>query len=135
MSSRDPRHWLDYAARDAAAARRLLMSPPSLAMAAYAVQQAAEKAIKARLVDLEIAYPRYGGRGHDLAALARLIPDSDTTKAIFSDISDITPWATVFRYPSEDPATEIQLVAREIDDRLRQVEAAIDILDKALSQG
>lgn len=135
MSSRDPRHWLDYAARDAAAAHRLLISPPSLAMAAYAVQQSAEKAIKARLVDLDIAYPRYGGRGHDLAALARLIPDSDATKVIFTNISDITPWATVFRYPSEDPATEIQLVAREVEDRLRQVEAAIHLLDKTLPRG
>lgn len=134
MSTRDPRHWLDYAARDAAAARRLLMSPPSLAMAAYAVQQAAEKAIKALLVNLNIAYPRHGGRGHDLAALARSIPESDSMKNIFTDISDITPWATVFRYPSDDPATEIELVAREIEDRLRQVETAIATLDKTLPQ-
>jgi HEPN domain-containing protein len=77
MSSSDPRNWFDLARSDAAAARRLLPPPAALQQAAYLVQQSAEKLIKARLVDLQIAYPRHGGRGHDLVALARYRSNED----------------------------------------------------------
>ncbi|ABD90424.1 HEPN domain-containing protein [Rhodopseudomonas palustris] len=128
MSSNDPISWLELAKCDATAARRLLLPPASVQQAAYFVQQAAEKAAKARLIDRGIAFPRHGGRGHDLVALAELLPGDDALKAAFAEISVITPWATAFRYPSDDPATEPQLTVQEITQRLQQVEDTIDAL-------
>ncbi|MDF3812043.1 MULTISPECIES: HEPN domain-containing protein [Rhodopseudomonas] len=132
MSSSDPTTWLDLATSDAVAARRLLLPPASLPQAAYLAQQAAEKAIKARLVDLRISHPRQGGRGHDLVALADLVPNADPLKARYAAISAITPWATAFRYPSDDPATQARVTVQEIEERLTQIEETIRYLQTAL---
>ncbi|QLH73698.1 HEPN domain-containing protein [Rhodopseudomonas palustris] len=134
MSSSDPRTWLDLAASDVTAARRLLTPPASLPQAAYLAQQAAEKAIKARLIALHIAFPRHGGRGHDLVALTNLMPEDDLARSLFEQLSSITPWATAFRYPSDDPATEARLTAQEIETKLQQAEAAITLLRGALDR-
>lgn len=133
MSSSDPLAWLDLAESDAVAARRLLLPPEPIRQAAYLTQQAAEKAIKARLVDCGIPYPRHGGKGHDLFVLMELVPHSDPMKSIFSDLAAITPWATTFRYPSDDPATEARITAAEIAHRLTQIEHAIGAV-RRLSQ-
>jgi HEPN domain-containing protein len=113
VSSSDPRSWLDLAESDAAAARRLLLPPESVRQAAYLCQQAAEKATKALLVDCGIPYPRQGGKGHDLRVLTDLLPHSDPMRNTFSDLAAITPWATAFRYPSDDPATEARISSAE----------------------
>jgi len=110
---------------DAVAARRLLLPPESVRQAAYLTQQAAEKAIKARLIDSGISFPRHGGKGHDLLVLTDLLPKSDAMKNVFSDIAAITPWATAFRYPSDDPATEARVTSAEIAQKLKQIEDAI----------
>jgi HEPN domain-containing protein len=73
----DPVDWLNKARQDARSARRLLADPPEIEVAAYHVQQAVEKAIKSYLAAEAIRYPRDGGAGHDLAALASLIPKAD----------------------------------------------------------
>jgi HEPN domain-containing protein len=121
VSSSDPKIWLEYARGDAAAARRVL----PLLQSAYFIQQAAEKTIKSRLVSLRLSYPRRGGAGHDLVALTALLSDDDPMKQAFVEISTITPWATAFRYPSDDPAMHANLTVEEMEFRLGQVEAAI----------
>jgi HEPN domain-containing protein len=128
MSSSDPRSWLEHARSDVVAARRLL----PLLQGAYFIQQAAEKAIKSRLVRLGLSYPRRGGSGHDLLALTALLPDRDPMKSAFAEISTITPWATAFRYPSDDPATQASLTVQEMEFRLQQVETAIQRLSNLL---
>ncbi|NEW89870.1 HEPN domain-containing protein [Rhodopseudomonas sp. WA056] len=128
MSSSDPGLWLDLATSDVIAARRLLTPPASLPQAAYLAQQAAEKAIKARLIAVRIAFPRHGGRGHDLVALTNLVPAGDRARPLFEELSSITPWATAFRYPSDDPATEAHLTAEEIAAKLEQTETAIALV-------
>jgi HEPN domain-containing protein len=132
VSSSDPISWLSLAKSDAEAARRLLAPPAALPQAAYFAQQSVEKAIKARLVDLRIDYPRHGGRGHDLKVLANVLPDSDPTKAAFSELSALTPWATAFRYPSDDPSTEAVLSVEELENRLDQIDNVIQALDDLL---
>ena len=127
--------WLGLAQQDVVAARRLLQPPASLTHAAYFVQQAAEKAIKARLIDLDIAFPRHGGRGHDIVALSGLLPPGDPMKMMFEAIAAVTPWATAFRYPSDDPATELRLTAQEVEGRLGQVETIIRIMEAMPAQG
>ncbi|MBI5131474.1 MAG: HEPN domain-containing protein [Rhodopseudomonas palustris] len=120
--------WLNLAKQDALAARKLLQPPPSLPHAAYFVQQAAEKAIKAQLIHLGIDFPRHGGRGHDLVALAGLVPPADPMKMMCEALAAVTPWATAFRYPSDDPATELRLTVQDVEGRLDQVDVLIRIL-------
>lgn len=70
----DPSGWIEKARQDARSAKRLLADPAELEPAAYHVQQAVEKALKAALVAEGIKFPRGKGAGHNLAALAGLIP-------------------------------------------------------------
>ena len=84
-------------------ARRALDSNPDVNLegAAYHVQQAAEKLIKGYLTDLGVAYPFT----HDVGALAGRIPDSDPLKADAVALDATSSWATQWRYPVDDPAT------------------------------
>lgn len=100
-----PSDWIEKARQDARSARRLLVDPPELEVAAYHVQQAVEKAIKAVLAAEGIKYPRGKGAGHDLALLAQLIPLVDPLHDEALSLSYLTPWATAYRYPADDPMT------------------------------
>ena len=123
----DPREWIEKARHDARAARRLLLDPPQLEGAAYHVHQAVEKVAKAILVAEGIRYPRGGGAGHDLDALAQLVPALHPLRARAQHLSDLTPWATSFRYPADDPFTVQPLPSKgEIECRLDEAEAFLE---------
>lgn len=99
--------WLDKAELDVAASRRLLQAPPMVAVAAYHLQQAAEKAIKAGLA-------KHGQQilwVHNLAQLANTYPQTAPEWPLVQKLVPLTPWATVFRYPADDPATAAPLPA------------------------
>ena len=102
--------WLEKAAKDLDAVRRSLMPLPdqNLETAAYHTQQAAEKGVKALLTHLGIAYPR-GRQGHDLALAAAGIPASHRLAADAQALAALSPWATAWRYPADDPATAAPL--------------------------
>lgn len=125
----DPHGWIEKARQDSRSARRLLADPPETEVAAYHVQQAVEKAIKAVLVAHGIPYPRGRGAGHDLNALAGLIPAASALSARARALTDLTVWATAFRYPSDDPFTAQPSpmkgdVEHRLDDAAAFVEAA-----------
>ena len=68
----ETRRWLRYAREDLEAAEGMLESASILPRhVCWLAQQAAEKAIKAVLVFLQIDFPR----SHDLDALRNLAPD------------------------------------------------------------
>ncbi|MCJ2142270.1 HEPN domain-containing protein [Methylobacterium sp. E-066] len=127
MSASDPREWVRKAQQDTRSARRLLLDPPELEDAAFHVHQAVEKAAKAILVSEGIRYPRGRGAGHDLDALARLIPSSSPFHAQAQQLAGLTPWATAFRYPADDPLTAEPLPAKsELERHLDAAEAFVD---------
>ena len=95
--------WLERARSDLEMVRRAMLEPPDPAQAAYHLQQSAEKAVKALLAHLGIRYPRTGGKGHDIRLAAALVPDDHRFRAEAAALADLTPWATVFRYPTDDP--------------------------------
>ena len=96
----DAQRWLRFAQADlelAEALARSVSHPPHLSC--YHAQQAAEKALKAVLILLQIAFPFT----HDLNALRDLIPTSwDVTQA-HPRLGRLSQWATVGRYPGNWP--------------------------------
>jgi HEPN domain-containing protein len=67
--------------------------------ACWLAQQAAEKALKAVLVFLQIDFPWR----HDLDALRQLIPDGWHLKDELPDLASLTEWAVEARYPGDWP--------------------------------
>lgn len=100
----ETQRWLRYAREDPEAAETLLAQQQAVPRhICWLAQQAAEKAIKAVLVFLEIDFPRR----HDLDALRNLIPGDWQLKEEHPDLAELTEWAVEARYPGDWPdATE-----------------------------
>ncbi|MCE7026491.1 HEPN domain-containing protein [Jiella avicenniae] len=98
--------WIEKADADLDGVRRSLLPDPDVneEVAAYHIQQAAEKLLKAALVHVGVAYPR-GSGGHDLQACANRLPASFPLLSFARDLVPFSPWGTAFRYPDDDPAT------------------------------
>ncbi|MEZ5231387.1 MAG: HEPN domain-containing protein [Acidimicrobiales bacterium] len=92
--------WLRFAQQDLAAARVLLTEAELPArLSCFHAQQAAEKAMKAHLVRLGIAFRRT----HDLVVLAALLPDDVQRQLERVDLQVLQQWAVEARYPAELP--------------------------------
>ena len=104
----DPREWLNRARSNLALAEHRI-SGAYLEDLCFEAQQAAEKAIKAVLISIEVQYPYV----HDLARLLSLldvagvsIPDTVRNAA------ELTPFALITRYPGVTrPVTEPDYLA------------------------
>jgi HEPN domain-containing protein len=90
--------WLTKARRDLDSAYRLVADfPPYRDTATYHCQQAAEKALKALLTADETNFPKT----HDLTVLLALAATKHADLAALADAAIVlTPYATLFRYPS-----------------------------------
>ena len=92
--------WLRYAEEDLITAETLLAQahiPPR--QACWHAQQAAEKALKAVLIFLQIDFPRT----HDLNVLRSLVPNSWHFKTTHPNLARLTDWVADARYPGEVP--------------------------------
>jgi HEPN domain-containing protein len=90
--------WLEYARQDIATVERMLQEEEFVFRhACFWSQQAAEKALKAIFIYLQIDYPWR----HDLDALRSLLPDDWSVKHQKADLSRLTEWAVEARYPGE----------------------------------
>ena len=69
-----------------------------------------------------IQYPRGRGAGPDPDALTRLIPIANPFHEQARPLAGLTPWATAFRYPTDDPLTAEPLPTKA--DLERHVEGA-----------
>jgi HEPN domain-containing protein len=97
---RETRRWLRYACQDLVAAEAMLgRSDMWPRHACWLAQQAAEKAIKAILVFLQIDFPR----SHDLDALRNLVPDGWQLKLEHPDLAGLSEWSVEARYPGDWP--------------------------------
>lgn len=135
MSASDPCAWIGKAQQETRSARRLLLDPPESEDAAFHVPQAVEKAIKAILVAEGVRYPRGRGVGHDLDALTRLIPSASGLREQAEQLAGLTPWATAFRYPADDPLTAEPLPAKaELERTLDAAEAFVEAVARRVAQ-
>lgn len=87
--------YLAAVADDLDAARRLA-APPANRLAAYHLQQAAEKLVKAILVHRKI----HPGLEHRIDVLVGMLDASDPWRSILDSLDRFTPYATTYRYPS-----------------------------------
>jgi len=97
----DTREWIAKSRKDLQRAKRLLSeSDYDLEDGLFHCQQAAEKALKAFLT----WHDRPFAKTHDLRHLSRECAAIDRAFERFIDrLEDVTPYAWVFRYPSDEP--------------------------------
>ncbi len=90
--------WFKYAREDLTAAETMLKETGFVPrQACWLAQQAAEKALKAVLVYLQIDFPRR----HDLDMLRNLIPTDWRVRNRYPDLAALTEWAVEALYPGD----------------------------------
>ncbi len=129
MNAPEAERWLAYARSDLDAGYALLRNPDHYPrQVCFLAQQAAEKALKAALVLLEIEFPFT----HDLDRLRDLLPEGWRVKSEHPDLADLTIWAIQARYPGDMPevveadaraalqtaAAIYQTISEELQERL-----------------
>lgn len=107
MNIPEARRWLAYAQSDLDAGQLLLKAPePYIRQVCFLAQQAAEKALKAILVLLEIKFPYT----HD--HLREIVPPGWHVKDAFPKLYGLSIWAVEARYPDDMPDV-VEADARE----------------------
>lgn len=103
--------WLRFADEDLAAAKSLASDASVPArQACYFAQQAAEKAIKAALVLMDIDPPRT----HSLDALRDTLPGGWGIQTAFTDLAWLSEWNASGRYPGDWPEARNEDAERAI---------------------
>jgi HEPN domain-containing protein len=98
-------HWLEYAKQDLEAAEKMFNEGGFVYRhICFLAQQAAEKALKAIFVYLQVDYPWK----HDLDALRNLLPDDWPVKRQYPDLARLTEWAVEARYPGDWQEASVQ---------------------------
>ncbi len=118
----EARRWLRFAREDLAAAEATIeQSDVAPRHVCWLAQQAAEKAIKAVLVLLQIDFPKT----HDLDALRNLVPEDWQVKRDHPDLAGLTEWAVEARYPGDWPEA-LEKDARSAVERARGVWTSVE---------
>ena len=129
----ETRRWLRYAREDLEGAERLLAQATSVPRhICLLAQQAAEKALKAVLIFLQIEYPYT----HNLNVLRNLVPEGWTLKENNQDLAALTAWAIEARYPGTWPeATEADARTAVTQARAVWTSVARDLADRGFVIG
>jgi HEPN domain-containing protein len=122
-----PSEWLDYAKSDLAMARVPLAPPMRLESLCFHAQQAAEKAVKAVLIEFGIQPPRV----HDIRRLLDLLPSDQPSPELVAASAKLTDYAVLTRYPGlEEPVSE-----EEYREALRLAKAVVAWAEGIISAG
>lgn len=118
MSTGWSSEWLDFAYMDLSAAEHLLtMRPLPVEIICYHCEQAAEKFLKATLVQFDRELPKT----HDLIQLCKLCCEVDTRFEQLADSCiELTPYGVQVRYPSNLELDESDAVCALKECRLVQ---------------
>jgi len=119
LSTSDPdqlaiesRRWLRLAKDDLAGARALLeRDDVAPRLACYLAQQAAEKALKARLTRRGVEFPRT----HDLVTLRALLPPGLQGRVDLDAAKELSAWAIQGRYPGDAPEAMREQATHAVD--------------------
>jgi HEPN domain-containing protein len=123
----EAKRWLRFAQDDLAAAEQAATTRELAPhIGCFHAQQAAEKALKSILVFLQIRIPFR----HDLDEVRDLIPAGWDVVTAHPDLSALTQWATIGRYPGNWP----EATDHDAGDAARQAravwETVLDDLDR-----
>ena len=117
--------WLRFAGEDLSTAELIAEQNRPARQACFYAQQAAEKAIKATLIFLQVDFPYR----HDLDYLRALLPDGWLLKENPPDLAELTAWAVRGRYPGdlreakrEDARTAIEQARQVLATTLEDLE-------------
>ena len=116
FSPNDPREWLNRARSNLALAKNHIPEA-YLEDLCFEAQQAAEKAIKSRLIGLEVEFPYV----HDLARLLTLLEEAgQTVPDTVRKAAELTRYAILTRYPGPARAVSMEeyLTAVQIADEV-----------------
>ena len=121
MNVPESKRWLAYARSDLEAAHALLRDPDHYPrQVCFLAQQAAEKALKAVLVLLEIEFPFT----HDLDHLREIVPSGWQVKMAFPNLYALSAWAVEARYPGDLP----EVVEADAREAVQTAEAVYQIV-------
>ena len=127
MNNHEAARWLKYARVDLDAGYALLRDPDHYPrQICFLAQQAAEKAIKAIFVWLDIKHPY----SHDLDRLRNLLPDGWRVKTQYPDLATLTIWAIVTRYPTEMP----DIVEADARQALEMAERIYQLIETEMAE-
>ncbi len=108
--------YLDDVDGELDAATRLAEDPPSR-FAAFHVQQAGEKLIKA----VRLHRGRYPTADHNLAALLEDLPADDPWRVKLTPLGPLSAYATAYRYPSPAGRLKAGPVAGELKKWIERI--------------
>ncbi len=89
-------------------------------VAGFHAHLAAEKALKAELIRLDVEVPRI----HDLIGLHRLLPESEQARFDGSDLAALNPWTIEGRYPADLPDSDRSMIEESLAAARRVLDAA-----------
>jgi HEPN domain-containing protein len=115
--------YVELAREDLDAAKTLVRNATHAGRAAFYVEQAAEKLIKAVLSVEEI---NFTASHHQLGVLARLLPEGHEWRSEFLNFDEFTTYATKFRYPTASGKPPVKPNPKKIVADISQVAAIID---------
>lgn len=115
--------FLELARKDLDAARKLVKDADHSGRAAFFVEQAAEKMIKAVL---SVENIRYAATHHQLGALAALLPTDHEWRSDFASFDTFTSFATQFRYPTPSGRLPVNPSPSDIGEYIDEVSAILD---------
>ena len=114
--------WLSKADDDLGVARHLVGQGEYLTAAAFHAQQAAEKYLKAFLVEHQVEFPKT----HDLDELLDLVATADEgLSGSLRDAASLTPYGVEVRYPGDAPELG--------EDETRQAVGLAECVGKAIA--
>ena len=120
------RQWLDKAASDVGLAAYLLSADaPYLEAVAFHAQQAAEKYLKAFLVQHQIEFPKT----HDLGELLDLAAQQDASLGeSLNEITVLTAYGVDARYPADLPAVSAEEAKHSVELATKVRDAIVSLV-------
>lgn len=112
--------WLDDAALDLDAARRLADDPLNR-HAAFHLQQAAEKLIKA----VRLSRGLHATAEHNLVALVAALPETDSWRTKLAVLEPLTVYSTAYRYPAPSGRTKSSLSKADVHEWIGRIAALV----------
>jgi HEPN domain-containing protein len=122
-----PATWVRYARADLAVARLPLPDDGLWETHCFHAQQAAEKSVKAVLLDRGIEFPFT----HNLERLLELLPADIAQPPDLSAAAYLTPYATSLRYPGGEP----QVTEDEYREAVRLAELVVAWAERIIAGG